>query len=151
MIVDGYKRFIPITNPMIWPQLLHFHSDENWGDADKMDVRLLWNLDKVRDDLARRIIINCGYSHAGHAAKSFHKFGMAVDLYVENTQRDELLNLYFHFLTIWRGGVGVYPFWNKPGFHLDIGPSRSWVRDKDGKYHSDINNIAEITKSIAKS
>lgn len=139
-----YSRYIPIVNSLIWPQLLHFNIGENWGDYEKMDVRLLWDLDGIRHDLARKIRVKCAYELSGHADKSFHKLGMAVDFSIEDTGKSELYDLYTYLLMMWRGGVGVYPFWNTPGFHLDIGPDRTWVRDKEGVYHSESDKMRDV-------
>jgi uncharacterized protein YcbK (DUF882 family) len=112
-----------------------------------MDARLLWGLDRVRHDLEREITVNCGYKTSGHAPKSFHKLGMAVDFVVLPPAPDievDFYDLYLTILSMWHGGVGVYPFWNRPGFHLDIGPDRTWVRDKDGEYYSDIDKIRNL-------
>ncbi len=140
-----YSRYITIINPLIWPQLLYFNSGENWGNFERMDVRLLWGLDRVRHDLARRINVNCGYEIEGHVKKSFHKLGMAVDFVVEDSDEAyDMYNLYTTILSMWHGGVGIYPFWNTPGLHLDIGPDRTWVRDKEGVYSSDSNKIRDV-------
>ena len=143
-----YSKYIALSNILIWSQLKHFNPGENWGNYEKMDLRLLWNLDQVRKELARKISVHCGFEIAGHAPNSFHKLGMAVDFHVENTKPEELYDLYCYFLTVWHGGVGVYPFWNNIGIHLDIGPDRTWVRGKEGEYYSESDKILEITRSI---
>lgn len=144
-----YDRLWSITDPTIWPQLLHFTTIENWGDYDKMDIRLLWDLDRIRDDLARPINIHCGYALSGHAKKSFHKLGMAVDFSIKESTIENFHQSYLYLLHAWQGGVGVYPYWNTPGFHLDLGPNRTWVRDKEGKYHGNSSEIYEIVKSFS--
>jgi hypothetical protein len=44
----------------------------------------------------------------------------------------------FLFLTRYRdiGGIGVYPYWKKQGFHIDLRPGRRayWMRNQDGVY-----------------
>lgn len=144
------SKYIPIINDLIWPQLNHFNIRENWGDYRRIDIRLLWGLDRVRRDLGRKIHINCAYEESGHAEKSFHKIGMAVDFVVAPLDKNNALDMYSLYTTIlsmWHGGVGVYPFWNTPGLHLDLGEDRTWVRDKDGVYHSDSGKIYNILVS----
>lgn len=143
-----HSKYITLSSILIWSQLQYFNPGEDWGNYEKMDSRLLWNLDQVRKELVRKISVHCGFEVSGHAPNSFHKLGMSVDFHVENTEPEELYDLYRYFLMVWHGGVGVYPFWNHVGFHLDIGPDRTWVRDKDGKYYSDSDKIIEITRSI---
>ena len=63
-------------------------------------------------------------------------FGLAVDMDLGAINFDEMMNLYLHFSqqALWRG-VGLYPFWNNPGFHLDLGGRiHYWARDVDGTY-----------------
>jgi uncharacterized protein YcbK (DUF882 family) len=94
--------------------------------------------------------INCAYEKTGHSSKSTHGLGMAVDFYVTRTDPQELYNLYCFFLDNWYGGVGVYPYWNKPGFHLDIGPNyRTWTRDKNGLYLYDSKEIKDTVDEFA--
>lgn len=136
-------QYIPIINIDIWSQLEHFNKEEKWGDFSYIDVRLLWILDALRDDIARGFNILCAYELEGHAKKSFHKIGMAVDFYVSDTKPEELWDLYCYFLENWYGGTGVYPFWKPyPGIHLDIGPGyRTWTRDENGLYLYDSKEI----------
>jgi hypothetical protein len=148
-----YSKYVPILNLLIWPQLQYFNTGENWGDYRHMDVRLLWNLDRVRNDFARKMMINCGFEMDGHALKSFHKLGMAVDFYVEDMLSPkiatEMLDLYKYFLTVWQGGLGVYPCWNTPGFHFDLGPDgRTWVRDENNVYHYGADKVQETLENM---
>jgi len=43
----------------------------------------------------------------------------------------------------WMGGAGIYPTWNNPGFHLDIGLYRRWYRNKGGRYFNIVNGVFE--------
>lgn len=44
------------------------------------------------------------------------------------------------------GGIGIYPYWNTPGLHLDVrgmdhpGYGSRWWRDEKGGYHNIHNN-----------
>jgi len=146
-----YAQASTISDRRIWPQIKrYFSQDENWGSIGFMDVRLLWNLYQIRDELARGFNINCAFEKTGHSSKSTHGLGMAVDFYVTRTDPQELYNLYCFFLNNWYGGVGLYPYWNKPGFHLDIGPNyRTWTRDKNGIYLYDSKEIKDTVDEFA--
>ena len=74
----NHDRFIPIVDPSIWLQTTHFTKEEKWGNYALMDVRLIWNLDRLRLDLNRGMNILKGFATRGHAKKSFHLKGMAV-------------------------------------------------------------------------
>ena len=134
----------------VWGNLEHFYQTEAWGDWMEMDVRLLFCLDRLRARLGRRINIHCGYEQSGHSPRSFHKYGMAVDFDVEGTKLSELFDLYRFFQSNWYfGGIGVYPFWNNPGIHLDVGPvGRTWLRDKDNNYIYDYNEMYNVLTSL---
>jgi len=135
----------PIYSNGIWLQLEHFNRREKWGDFQKVDVRLLFNLDRTRHKLNRKISVHCAYEITDHATKSLHKKGMAVDFHVYAMKRFEFYELYEFFKANWSGGIGVYPYWNSPGFHLDVGaPGRTWIRDKYGRYHYDETTIKTL-------
>jgi len=120
-----------------WGQIEHFKPDgtiDNFGDPYKMDFRLLWALDRLRDRIGKPFIVHCGYDTEGHLPNSLHKMGQAVDFHVKGIKvfdMAEILNVVW-----WFGGLGVYPHWNKPGFHIDIGPYRRWHKNKYGAYMS---------------
>jgi uncharacterized protein YcbK (DUF882 family) len=140
-----YDTIVPIYFQGIFLQLEYFVEREKWGDPNKMDVRLLFALDRIRHELKRRIIVHCGYELSGHSENSLHKIGAAVDFHVYKTGKYELNALYQFFLEFWPGGVGVYPYWNSPGYHLDIGaPGRTWIVDQYGNYHYDKAMIKRV-------
>lgn len=130
---------------MIWDKLRYFKKSEPWGDPGKMNGFLLLILDEIRHRAGlinsdAYIIIHCGYETKGHSEKSQHYKGNAADfhfigislmqayvLIVETLKDLQVLNLI---------GLGVYPDWNSPGFHLDNrGSKAGWCRIK-GKYLS---------------
>ena len=116
-----------------WKKINNFTYKEKWGDPTQMDFRLIWRLDLFREELDHKIIVHCGYDLSGHAPKSFHKVGKAVDFHVE---RLSLSTVYSYLEKMWWvGGVGVYPYWNSPGFHIDLGTYRRWYRDENNEYY----------------
>ena len=127
--------------PDQWNQIKHFSPNEKWGDPEKMDFFLLGLLNRLREQIGKPFIIHCGYELTGHATKSFHKTGQAVDFHIKG------IDLYTAWGYInemwWMGGAGIYPEWNNPGCHLDIGSHRRWSRNADGAYFSIKNNAFE--------
>lgn len=106
-----------------WERLKHFSQDEAWGDPAMMERETVFLLDCIRDDLGYSISIHCGYERRPHWPTSRHNSGSAVDFHVEDINfRDavELVEETIQNLGVSeRVGLGVYPHWNNPGFHLD--------------------------------
>lgn len=122
-----------------WDTIKHFTPQEKWGDPDAMDYTLIWALDKLREKIGMPFIVHCGYETKGHAPKSFHKLGQAVDFHVKGiglyTVWEEMDKMW------WLGGLGIYPYWNNPGFHLDLGPCRRWHKNTKGDYFPIVNGV----------
>jgi uncharacterized protein YcbK (DUF882 family) len=127
---------------MIWKMLDYFRETEAWGDPSKMDPFLLFMLDKIRGRLpsGHWIKIHKGFATAGHSPKSQHYHGKAVDFHVVGC---DLLDADAHIMRYLHGtglvdnvGIGIYPQWLNPGFHLDTrGERASWAKI-DGQYVS---------------
>jgi uncharacterized protein YcbK (DUF882 family) len=99
-----------------WKNIQHFTKDENWGDWKKMNVAVVWMLDRMRDFIERPIVLHCGYEDGGHTENSQHYLGNAVDCHIVG------LSLIDQYLLAERfnwNGIGVYPDFNNPGLHLD--------------------------------
>jgi len=123
-----------------WGGIEYFNVDEKWGDPYQMNYGLVAMLDKLRHHLRYmgQFIVHCGHSNGtGHSANSYHYKGQAVDFHVrlDNSFKKNISEEVI-FTTIadiiedrwWFGGVGVYPEWHNPGFHLDIGEYRRWTK-----------------------
>ena len=109
---------------MIWSRLKHFDKKENWGDPDKMNGFLLLLLDGICHTYDRPFVIHCGYAEDGHSTGSQHYLGNAVDFHIEggeyySIQIEKMLRILEWFQVSDRVGLGIYPDWNYPGFHLD--------------------------------
>jgi uncharacterized protein YcbK (DUF882 family) len=105
------------VRPAQWQKLAYFSSDENWGDPAKMVPELVFILDRLRGYLGVPIIVHCGYEPRD--GKGYHPRGMAVDCHAVG------LNVIQFFIGAMRfgfNGLGVYPWWNNPGLHLDVRP-----------------------------
>ena len=84
------------------------------------------------ESIARREII-----------KDQSSLGKAIDWDAGARSNDELFDQYLLLAqkTGWTG-IGVYPFWNRKGFHTDLRSARHpsfkahWFRDASGAYHS---------------
>jgi len=124
-----------------WEQIKFFDRNENWGSPESMDYHLVWLLDKIRKEVGKPFIIHCGFGEEGHVPKSYHKQGKAVDFHVHGiglyTAWEEINKMW------WMGGAGIYPAWNNPGFHLDIGTYRRWYQNKGGRYFNIVNGVFE--------
>ena len=129
---------------MIWDSLKYFTKNEKWGDPDKMNPALLLLLDRLRETIGKPFVIHCGYESDGHSTASQHYKGNAVDFHIEGlplTEANRLLLAALHTIQIAGRqahevcGLGIYPDWNNPGFHLDVrGYSARWgAVKKEGK------------------
>ena len=120
-----------------------------FGDPRKMSLPLLCVMDSVAARFAK-VVINCGYEDEGHAGKSYHNrygIGGACDFVINS---DKTLDEEFLELKTYLDGLntpyrlGVYPYWNNPGFHLDLAEGKAdkedphksmfWIRNKKGEY-----------------
>ena len=102
----------------IWKKLRYFSPEENWGDPERIHPRLLILLDSLRDYIGCPIIIHCG-TQGKHAKNSYHYRGMAADCHAEGI---DLLDFYLAAERFNFTGIGIYPYWNNPGLHLDVHP-----------------------------
>jgi len=101
-----------------WKKIRYFSPRENWGDPEKIEFRLVFLLDCLRQFIGCPIIIHCG-TQGTHTKGSYHYVGKAVDCHAVGIS---LLDFYLAAERFPFGGIGVYPYWNNPGLHLDIRP-----------------------------
>lgn len=117
-----------------WNQIEFFSPDEKWGDPTKMSFQLLRLLDALRRYCGLEILIHNGYATEGHSEHSQHYVGRAADLHIQGLT---LINQYILAEQFDFSGIGLYPFWNNPGLHLDVRPVKihspysRWVRLQD--------------------
>lgn len=115
-----------------------------WEDTDftpeefgslTMNPILIQTLQALRNYTGRPIHIHSGYRREGGG---FHPRGMAADIHIEG------LGLVDQYLAAERfaefGGIGVYPYWNNPGIHVDVRvgevglPAARWGSTSRGVY-----------------
>jgi len=120
----------------------YFSYRENWGDLDKVQWWHIKHLFEIRLDLMQTgndwpMIIHCCYEKTGHSKNSFHYQGCATDFHFQTNQEFEeqykKLKITLQSLNLWNFvGLGVYPGWNNPGFHLDgRGWSLRWIKTNE--------------------
>ena len=132
----------------IWSKLKHFHPNENWGDKDKVNGLLLLLLDEITDKVKdyainnleenAYCIIHCADEQGGHSPRSQHYKGNAADFHFKNISPGKVYIIIQKVLKDLQlenfVGLGVYPDWHNPGFHLDVrGEKARWSR-VNGKY-----------------
>ena len=87
--------------------------------------KLLKLLVKLRNKIAQPIYINSGYrcekenENVGGVLHSYHRLGMAADIYVRNMKTSDLL-IYARMVGFM--GIGFYPTF----LHLDVRPVKSY-------------------------
>jgi len=117
----------------IFLQLDNFTPYENWGDASKVNGTLLLLLQEIRAYVGKSFVIHNAYEKGGHSEKSQHYIGNAVDFHIEGIsflnaieEIEEAIRFYQVEDHI---GLGIYPDWYNPGFHLDVrGTKARWGR-----------------------
>ena len=123
----------------IWNILDGFNKYEKWGDPAQMNGMVILLLDAIRKqfrriDMAARFIIHAGYATSGHSPNSQHYVGNAVDFHIDtkvkySLQVHDMLGILRGLQVHDRVGLGIYPDWANPGFHLDVRGSRArWGR-----------------------
>jgi hypothetical protein len=126
-----------------WQWIKHFTYREKWGNYNKISPLIVFVLDMIRYKTGKAIIIHCGFDTQGHATKSMHYKGLAVDFHFCGCNVTVPLLDMIDVLNILKipYGLGLYFDWNNKGYHLDIGREKTtyWThtKDKDYIYFSD--------------
>lgn len=102
--------------PDQWKLVDHFDISEKWGIPAIMDPALIFELDRLRKYIDRKIEIHCGYEKRD---SGFHPLGKAVDCHAEGLHPIEF---YIAATRFKFNGIGAYLWWNNPGLHLDTRP-----------------------------
>ena len=110
----------------------YFKISEFKVSPEKLDKGLLLALDELRHISKTPIIINCAYATSGHSPKSYHYTGNAVDFHFKKGVLSPAEQYKFISRIPYFQGIGWYPHWDSPGWHVDNRekPLRwTWVRD----------------------
>lgn len=134
-----------------WPYLANIDN----LDYQNMDLAFVDKVNKLGRQIQKILYINQGAASSGHSTRSLHykRPAIAVDFYCIDMDLDDL----FFFASKFTdeegqgfGAVGAYPFWNRPGLHLDARKDNVyWYRDAEGKYHYSISK-SEIERKLTK-
>lgn len=147
---------------MIWESLIrlgtkemtgyepYFNTKEAWGDLSRVQWWHIHHLWLIRTAMIKQgydwpTVIHCCYEATGHASKSFHSRdgkSCATDFHFDtgdmvplDLQRKILSKILDDLGLADKVGLGAYPFWNNPGFHIDSrGWCVRWTRNKSGEY-----------------
>lgn len=125
-----------------WSNLKNFQKKEWISDPSKVNIALVEMVDEltsfVKQEHGSRAtcVVHVAYEPSGHSENSQHYLGNAVDLHFAG------VHIFDQYLAAERfnfSGLGVYPFWNSPGLHLDVRKLASykgarWWKDKNDKY-----------------
>ena len=120
--------------PGQWKEFAPYFSAQECGEG--MDYHFMRDVLELRNELRAPMVVHVGFSRSGHAADSYHYKGLALDFHVPNAAPRHILSVIDalgHF-----GGVGFYPWWNNPGFHIDHRPFdkyQRWLSPKEGLYN----------------
>jgi len=125
----------------VFQYLQWFSPNENWGDPFMMNGLLLLLLDAIRGRWGKPFVIHCGYETSGHASKSQHYVGNAVDFHIKDelpfyAQVEKMEQILAELQVADKVGLGIYPDWAHPGFHLDVRGTRARWGRIGGKYVS---------------
>ena len=135
----------------MWNKLKYFSKNEKWGDYKIINGFIILLLEQIRHDFENKKISSQLIIHSAYRSNSSkdnkHSTASAVDFHFHNldfkvayTELIKTLNyLQVHNFI----GLGVYPQWRNPGFHLDI-------RDKKGRWGQWNNKYCTIDYAISK-
>lgn len=140
-----------------WTRVKNFERKEWRTNPEKINSELIYLVDELASYVKTTFnpspicIIHVAYEDTGHSANSQHYLGFAVDLHFHGIP---LLDQYLSAERFPFTGIGIYPYWNNPGLHLDIrsvmSPYARWQRDRNGEYGKlDAEFIREVARSMA--
>ncbi len=124
---------------------INFFTETEFEDVHGMYAPLVWELDKLRMYVNRAIGISESnpQPHPGssHASNSRHYIGRAVDC---NCSAMALWDFFLAASRFKFTGIGVYPYWNTPGLHLEIRPEGE-EKPRNYWWRNDLNEYQAIS------
>jgi hypothetical protein len=140
-----------------WSTIRHFKREEWVKDPDKISWDVVMLMDEMRDAINKPIQIHVAWDDKGHITESSHyadarEFATGVDFHVVG------MPLVDQWLFVERypwNGIGVYPFWNQPGLHVDLRKlgrdqphlGKRWWRNKQGIYEAFSSEFLNILRA----
>lgn len=133
-------------------EIVHF-TEEEFTDVHGMHLPLLLELDRLREYIRARITVKesnpARSPHSSHMKDSLHYAGRATDIAANDKS---LWDLFLSANRFKFTGIGVYPHWNQPGLHVEIGDEpdarrKYWWRDAVGNYRAiTVYDLQEVFK-----
>lgn len=113
-----------------WDAIKYFKKSE-FSNPDKLSNELILRLDKLRELLNVPCHIHSDYREGD---SGFHGKGLAVDVHFQGIGTPGSKMRLFEIAIVARQmgfkGVGMYPYWNDPGLHLDLRTNPTyWFQD----------------------
>lgn len=110
---------------MCWDKVRFFTKEEWKQNPDRVSKKLVLTVDDLRYRASlinprTTCIIHEAWASSGHAPKSYHYTGLAVDLHFTHLDIMDQWGILSSCRAI--GGLGYYPDWNNPGWHIDLRP-----------------------------
>jgi len=129
-----------------WNKIKYFKKHEWSKYPEQANPRLIELLDNLRGLSGSKIKINVCWDDTGHNHNSYHYSGNAVDFVFKGNL--SFLEQYAHISMFPElRGVGFYPDWNTPGWHVDLRPGfLRWVKINDVYSYYKKVFMREITK-----
>ncbi len=125
----------------------YFKKSEFVKDPDRLHPQIMPLMDDLRHLAGVPIHVHVAWNDGGHSKNSYHYKGMAVDFHF-GKGNDGIRRTPLEQLACIRSisefcGIGFYPWWNAPGWHVDIRPPATpgkplyWISSREGKYQYD--------------
>ena len=134
----------------------YFNEEEAWGDYTRVEWHHIHHLYLIRATLKKAgydwpMKIHCSFDPGSHAANSLHHNGgisIATDFHfiTDIPFRDQVTALGWALIDCCLQdflGVGIYPEWNNPGFHIDSREKKTRWGHIQGKYIYDMQKVKQ--------
>jgi hypothetical protein len=110
------------------------HIWHNSTTLENTDFQSIKKLDEIRSIIGLPITLHCAYQNGGHSSKSMHyrRKNTAIDFSIKGkgTYLEKIAHVCNALDSLGYArtcGLGIYPDWLNPGFHLDHrGEKKRW-------------------------
>jgi len=132
---DNYANFT-------YKEVFDFYVSKGFADENarkeisKIKKSAFDKLQRLRTVIGKKINFN-SITEGVHAPNSQHPNGTAFDITIGDPGEAVNWNtICEHAIDVGFKGIGFYPFWNRPGIHVDDrnGKFEMWIRNKSGEY-----------------